>query len=128
MKKMKILMLEDNELYSTLIKQLFITYNDIEVVNIITGQECLDIIDVFNPNILIIDHLLIGKMDGLETLTKIIDKKSNPYIIVLSGQSDMDVVISYYDCGIDKYIKKGDDSIVKLIKYIEEYYEGFKLN
>ncbi len=108
----KIFFIDDDEMYSTIIKDS-IEQNDLYDVQIFkSGEEFLGHIHL-NPDMVIIDYNLPG-MTGIEILKKI--KVYDPDIatIILSGQDKVEVVVEAYNCGADNYIIKGDRVIVEL--------------
>jgi DNA-binding response OmpR family regulator len=117
--KYKILIVEDNKLYSLLLNQVFKECHELLVKCVYSGEECLDNL-YWNPDVIILDHLLPG-INGLETLKQIRKTKINPNIIVITDQDDIKIAIEYVNLGITKYINKSHDSkpIVKLIGYVK---------
>lgn len=117
--KYKILIVEDNKLYSLLLSQVFKECHELLVKCVYSGEECLDNL-YWNPDVIILDHLLPG-INGLETLKQIRKTKINPNIIVITDQDDIKIAIEYVNLGITKYINKSHDSkpIVKLISYVK---------
>lgn len=117
--KYKILIVEDNKLYSLLLNQVFKECHELLVKCVYSGEECLDNLD-WSPDIIILDHELPG-INGLETLKEIRKAGKDTNIIVITDQDDINVTIEYVNLGITKYINKSHESkpIVKLISYVK---------
>lgn len=67
-------------------------------------------------DIVILDHRLNENMTGLGLLDRIYAKNKNCFIIVLSAQESFDVVVSYMNKGVDRYILKGSDESYKQLR------------
>jgi two-component system OmpR family response regulator len=117
--KYKILIVEDNKLYSLLLSQVFKECNELLVKCVYSGEECIENVS-WNPDVIILDHYLPG-IDGVQTIKEIRKRNINPNIIVISGQDDIKVAIEYVNLGITRYINKCHESkpIVKLISYVK---------
>ena len=59
----------------------------------------------FNPDIIFLDYQL-DLLDGLELLKRIKRTNPNTYIVMLSGQDNVDVVVNCYRYGAFDYIVK----------------------
>jgi DNA-binding NtrC family response regulator len=117
--KYRIMIVEDNKLYSLLLNQVFKECHELLVKCVYSGEECLDNLS-WNPDVIILDHELPG-ITGLETLKEIRKFKKYINVIVISDQEDIKIAIEYVNLGITKYINKSHDSkpIVKLISYVK---------
>lgn len=116
----KIAILEDNDGDVVLMKRLL-------KKNAINNTSYYKDADLFikemddDTRILIIDHLLIGQMNGIEVIRKINTKNEYRYIIMLSGYSDFEVLYNFNRLVIHGiYILKGrpdsDDLLIKKIR------------
>jgi DNA-binding NtrC family response regulator len=117
--KYKILIVDDNKLYSLLLNQAFKECNELSVRCVYSGEECLNNL-YWNPDVIILDHYLPG-IDGVETLKTIKEIKKDLNVIIISEQNDIDIIIEYTNLGIYKYIKKchGCKPIVNLVNYVK---------
>lgn len=117
--KYKILIVEDNRLYSLLLSQVFKECHELLVKCVYSGEECLDSLS-WNPDVIVLDHELPG-INGLETLKEIRKFKKDTNVIVITDQDDIKIAIEYVNLGISKYINKSHESkpIVKLISYVK---------
>lgn len=67
-------------------------------------------------NICVLDHILSGEKTGLDMITEV--KRINKWsvVIVMSGQSKMDIALEYMNLGATKYINKNwDEKILNLM-------------
>lgn len=114
-----IFIVEDNEVYAKSL-QLFILshFPDIVEVKIFSiGEMCL--MDMYrNPNIIIMDYFLNSKYDeahnGMEVIERIKEQKPLTNIILLSSQTDNNIILEamkQFDC---IYVQKDQDAFGKV--------------
>jgi len=83
----RVLIVEDDKLLA-LVEGRLISKLGYEVVGeASTGEEAIELTSELNPDILVVDITLKGKMDGIEAVEKIRHYSSIP-VIYLSGNSD----------------------------------------
>lgn len=116
----------------------FILEDDIEIHEVIKGmldetgwtnyqihdtpEGFLEQLDA-DVNICVIDHILNSGLSGFDVLKKVKEKNKWSYVIVMTGQADINIVIDYLNSGADKYVSKSgktipeymDDLISKLL-------------
>lgn len=121
----KILIVEDDNLLRTvLMEQLALTYS---VIPSADGQEALQQVKLFHPNIILLD-LLLPKMDGFEFLKALRQlpdpKDAQTEVIVISNLTDMASLQNVLKLGVKEYFTKAEvdmgilkDRIQKLLKY-----------
>lgn len=108
----KIFLIDDDEMYSMIVKTA-IEKNDAYDVQVFkSGEEFLNSIHL-NPDIVIIDYSLPG-MTGIEILRKVKEYNADIATIFLSGQDKVEVVVEAYNTGANNYIMKNDRVIVEL--------------
>lgn len=104
---LKIFVVDDNafcrELYSQHLRN--IGFTDIHQFD--NGEDCLNSL-ALEPSIIFLDHEMTG-INGLETLRRI--KRYNPdiYLVIVSGQDNMQVSLNALNYGAFDYIIKGDN-------------------
>jgi DNA-binding NarL/FixJ family response regulator len=114
-----IFIVEDNPMYAktleSSIRASFPLVSEIKTFPV--GETCLMELHR-NPEVIVIDYYLDSKYDdaetGLEIIRQIRAEKPNVNIIVLSSQSEIDIVIeavAKYNCS---YVKKDEDSFSKV--------------
>ena len=115
LKSLKVLLVEDEEKLSSLLKNAigdsfksFLVAND--------GLEGLKIYHEFSPDIIITDIMMPNKT-GLDMAKEIKNIDSNANIIILSAFSEVDKLLTAIDVGVMKYFIKPFD-IDELLNYI----------
>lgn len=110
----KILVVDDNKLNIKVATRLLEAYN-IAVVEALSGQECLDIIDKDNDFSLILMDDLMPNMSGSETLNilKKVERVDgfNIPVVVLTANAVSGVKSKYLDKGFDDYLSKPIDRV-----------------
>lgn len=125
-KEHTIFIVEDNEIYAKLLKEfLMLHFPEIhEIKHFSTGEDCLK--ESFQiPTVIIMDHLLNKNQSGAATGLSIIKKMkiANPNlnVILLSAQSEIEVVsktIAKYG-GI--YIPKNEEAFNKIEQQVKQF-------
>lgn len=110
MEPYKLMIVEDDIFYRTVIRNIF-EENEIDILNVESGEECLLKLDEYEPDVLILDHELGYGLNGLETLKRIKLKNKNINVIVLTNNEDYDVLKEYTNLGVFKFINKCNDII-----------------
>ncbi len=77
-----------------------------------SGIECLDHL-IEKPDIILLDYQM-EHLNGFETLKKIKRFDPSTFIIIISGQTSIDVAIASLKYGAFDYIKKGDGDLAKI--------------
>ena len=106
----KILIVDDDETNLRFLHEVLSEKYQIQSVS--TGEEALQFINSFNPNILLLDIMLPG-IDGYEVCQKIRkdEKHSEVRIILISAKAMADDKQKGYDMGGDAYITKPFDHL-----------------
>jgi DNA-binding NtrC family response regulator len=108
-KNLNIFIVDDDVFCAELYKEHLLNTGYTNVTNYNNGQDCINNLTE-QPNIIFLDYHMMP-LDGLEVLKKI--KRFNPdiYLVVLSGQEDMQVAINALKYGAFDYIIKGDKDL-----------------
>ncbi len=86
--KKKILIVEDERIIAEDIKKCVLNCN-YDVIGIVpTGQDTLLIVKEQKPDLILMDIMLEGKLDGIETAEKIISKYDIPVIYITANADD----------------------------------------
>ncbi|MBK6525056.1 MAG: response regulator [Crocinitomicaceae bacterium] len=122
-----IFIVEDNPMYAKALESsIRASFPEMaQVKTFPVGETCL--LDLRrNPDVIIIDYFLDSKYDdaetGLEIIRQIRDEKPDVNIIVLSSQSEIDVVVEAvekYNCS---YVKKDEEAFYKVEMLIANMY------
>ena len=103
MKKIKVLVADDNEEICKIIKNKLEQYDEIEVVAICySDQEELNLIENLKPDVVITDIVRNGIESGLEIIKKLKNTEKSPKFLVISAA---DYNAEYTEI-IDGFIKK----------------------
>lgn len=109
---LSIFIVDDDPFCRNLYEQAIRTlgYNRITLFS--DGQDCLNRL-TDQPDIIFLDYHM-EPMDGLGVLRKI--KRFNPdiYLVVISGQEDMQVAVDALKYGAFDYLIKGQNDLVKI--------------
>jgi len=104
--KPKILVVDDEMVNCRLLEKFL--ENEFEVKYVLSGEECLDSVNEFSPDVFLLDVSMPGGMDGFELCEKIRNQPSfnNSLIIFLSALDSLEKKINGYKVGGDDYITK----------------------
>jgi two-component system OmpR family response regulator len=128
--KVKLFLVDDDEVFLKSLEVEFLAHGDFIVEPYITGELCVSHLGN-KPDIIILDYHLDGidttAMNGLETLDKI--KIVNPDIpvIMLSSQDKIDVAINCMHHFAHDYVVKSETSFVRLQKIITSIFRIKKM-
>jgi DNA-binding NtrC family response regulator len=115
---------EDNFIYSYLIEAMLKEYGNFKLTTFATGEQCIKALHS-KPDLIILDYNLDKGINGLETFKAIHSLKPEIPVIILSGQTDVQVAADFLKAGATDYIEKKDknkstekliDSILKALK------------
>lgn len=76
---------------------------DVEVAN--TGEEGLQRIDVFEPDVVLLDYSL-PKMTGLDVLTRLREAGTQAKVIMITGRGSIEVAVEAMKLGASDYLSK----------------------
>ena len=104
---MKILIVDDDENIAELIS-LYLEKECFNTETAATGEEALKLVDVYNPDLILLDLMLPG-IDGYEVCQQIRKNRDTPIIILSAKGEILDKVLGL-KMGADDYIIKPFDS------------------
>lgn len=102
----KIFIVDDEEYYLNLEKINLNKYGFKDIVIFNTAEECLEQIEIEEPDCVIIDYLLKDGMNGDEFLKIVNEEYPNIYVLVLSGQEDINIATQIIKDGAYEYVVK----------------------
>ena len=82
------------------------------------GQRGLELYEDFRPDIIIADFYM-PELDGIKMLKQLREQGSEARAVVVSAVSDVNIVLSAIDVGIDKYVLK-PVNVQELLKVMED--------
>lgn len=109
--KIKVCVVDDNRELVGLLEDYISSQDDMEVVGIAhNGQECLDMLEGVDPDVLILD-IIMPHLDGLAVLEKMRETKkgSLPNVIMLTAFGQEDVTKKAVELGASYFILKPFD-------------------
>lgn len=118
----KVMLVDDHALIREGIKKLLEFDHSIEVIEEASdGLECLNKLNDIQPDILLLD-INMPKMNGIEVLEELKNKKSQLKILMLTVHSEVEYLVKAIDIGADGYILKdsGSDELRQAILSIIE--------
>lgn len=113
----RVFILEDDPVYAKTIQLGLEENGSYSIIHFTNGEDFLKALHM-RPDIVTIDFNL-PDYSGLEILKKVVmaDKEIIP--IVVSGQSDVEIVVQCYKSGAKDYIAKKADSLVQIINSVK---------
>jgi len=115
--KPNIFIVEDDNFYNSVISN-YLKVKGYTVYSFLTGEECLDKKDVI-PDIVYLDYMLPG-MDGIEVMCHLKPKYPKAEFILLSGQTDVKVVLEAMHEGAYDYIVKDSHAKENALNKIDQ--------
>lgn len=111
----KVFIVEDNFMYSYVLESMLKESELMKVTSFAKGEECLELINN-NPDVVILDYNLEDGMSGLDTFNAIRAQKPHVPVIILSGQTDVQLAADILKAGAFDYIEKksADKTMEKL--------------
>lgn len=110
MEKINVMIADDHSLIREGLKQLLEFDGTIKVVGEASnGLECLDRLDVYNPDVLLLD-INMPEMNGIEVLKKMKDRNLQIKVLILTVHNETDYLMKAVDIGVDGYILKDSES------------------
>ncbi|MEZ4888280.1 MAG: response regulator [Chitinophagales bacterium] len=123
MNTFKILLVEDDLLFRTMLEDHLSQNPEYDVMMVSCGEECIANLEV-EPHLIIMDYNMDSfnrqAANGLTTLKIIKRLKPNIPVIMLSGEDDTSTLAKVLYSGAYNYVVKGDDAFDKVSTIIEE--------
>lgn len=106
MQKQKVLVVDDDECNRFLLERTL--SKDYDIRGVASGEDCLEMIAEFTPDVFLLDVLMPGGMDGFELCQKIRNKGAfnSSLIIFLSGLDQAEKKVYGYQVGADDFMSK----------------------
>lgn len=135
MKKINVLLADDNAAVKDQLTRIAERGNEIEILKIVTdGRELIDDIKSLNPDVVIMDLILPFK-DGLEILEELSQLKlrRSPVIVVATAATTDKIIRQCMEYGTNYFIAKpcNYETLIKIIKNLlkeKSYNDIFNLN
>lgn len=106
----KIMIVDDHSMIREGLKNLLELDGDVEVIaEAENGEECLEKLQTVKPDVLLLD-INMPKMNGIEVLQKLKDKKSKIKVLVLTVHNETEYLMKAVGIGISGYVLKDSES------------------
>lgn len=106
----KIMITDDHSMIREGLKNLLELDGDIEVIaEAMDGEDCLDKLLTVTPDVLLLD-INMPKMNGLEVLKKLKERKSKVKVLVLTVHNETEYLMKAVEIGINGYVLKDSES------------------
>lgn len=123
LRKVKVMIADDHSMIREGLKQLLELEGNFEVIaEANDGEECLQIVNSLNPDVLLLD-INMPKKDGLEVLQELKKKCPKMKVLVLTVHNEVEYLMKAMDIGINGYLLKDSES-AKLKKAIMTVIRG----
>lgn len=120
----KVIVVEDNLLISTLYKH-YLGKLDYKIINVaITGEKAIEVLKTNEVDLIIMDIMLEGEIDGIEAMNEI-RKETNTPVIFASGNSDKYNHTRALEISDSLFLVKPvtESNFLKAVKKVEEEYK-----
>lgn len=119
----QVMIADDHSMIREGLKQLLELEGDFKVIEeACDGEECIDKLVTVKPDILLLD-INMPKMNGLEVLQKMKEKKMKIKVLVLTVHNEVEYLLKAVDIGVNGYLLKDSES-AELKKAINSVVEG----
>jgi len=116
----KIFLVEDDGTYAGFIKRSLENNGNYNVAVFETAESCLSELEKNNlPSVLVIDYYLPG-LNGIELYSRIKNQYGFLPVIMLSSNTDPNLVLDMVKKGIRHYVIKNENVIASLLALLEE--------
>lgn len=106
----KIMITDDHSMIREGLKNLLELDGNIEVIaEAVDGEDCLDKLLTVTPDVLLLD-INMPKMNGLEVLKKLKERKSKVKVLVLTVHNETEYLMKAVEIGINGYVLKDSES------------------
>jgi DNA-binding NarL/FixJ family response regulator len=107
MNTISIVLVDDHRVVTRSLKAYLESFADLKVVGMATsGEELLERLEEWKPQIVLQDLLMPGGMDGLETTRRIHDRAPSIRVIALTASTDEARMMGVLRAGATGYIRK----------------------
>ena len=110
MSKIRLLLVDDHTVVRKGIRTYFESFEDTAVIGEApSGEACLDLLEKLVPDVIVMDLLMPGGMDGIETTQKVRQCSPLTQVVVLTAHTDDARVIGALRAGAIGYVRKDAD-------------------
>ena len=111
----RVVLIEDHRVVSRGLRTYLESFNDIRVTGIAaSGEEALKKLDEWSPDVVVMDLMMPGGMDGIETTRLVRSRFPRVRIVVLTASTDEARLIASLRAGAIGYVRKDAEPEVLL--------------
>ncbi len=121
----KILIVDDHEDIRTLLRLTLGLANAFEIHEAADGPAALAAVQTLQPDVLLLDIMMPGPFDGIETCRRVkaAGGAKAPKVVLVSAKPEADIRTAMADCGADLYITKPFGPVT-LVEKLNQLYAG----
>ena len=124
--KIKAFVVDDEQIYLTLIKSRLQSTGINNITGFLSGEECVEKLNE-KPDVVILD-IQLGKLNGVEVLKHIKIQSPRTIVIMFSSNSDKEIINDCLQLGAYDYIEKNVFSFGKLERILQPIVDKLALN
>lgn len=115
MSRISVFLVDDHQVVSQGVRSYLESFPDLEVVGMArSGEEALQLLDRSVPNVVVMDLLMPGGMDGIEATRQIRSRSPRTQVVALTASTDEARLVAVLRAGAIGYIRKDADPEVLL--------------
>ena len=115
MSAIRIVLIEDHRVVSRGLRTYLESFDDIKVTGIAaSGEEALKKLDEWSPDVVVMDLMMPGGMDGIETTRLVRSQFPHTRVVVLTASTDEARLIASLRAGAIGYVRKDAEPEVLL--------------
>lgn len=115
MNRLSVALVDDHQIVRRGLQSYLESFDDIRIVGMAAnGEELLLHLDEWLPDVVVMDLLMPGGMDGIETTQHVREQSPHSQVVVLTAHADDARVIAALRAGAIGYIRKDADPAVLL--------------
>lgn len=121
----KILIVDDQEDIRTLLRLTLGLANAFEIHEAVDGPAALAAVQTLQPDVLLLDIMMPGPFDGIETCRRVkaAGGAAAPKVVLVSAKPEADIRAAMKECGADLYLMKPFGPVA-LVEKLNQLYAG----
>lgn len=122
MKRIKLVIADDHELFRNGLKELLKKHDDIDIVKSVgDGKEFMEVLEKFDDIDVVLLDITMPNMDGFEVLDQIKEQNARVKPIVISMHDDGNYIAKCAKAGAFGYMLKNtdEDELIKVIRIVD---------
>jgi two-component system, NarL family, response regulator LiaR len=107
MSHIRVVLVDDHRVVRQGLSSFLESFGDIKIVGTASsGEEVLQKLDDWLPDVVVMDVLMPGGIDGIETTRRVRDRSPHSQVVVLTGYTDDARVVAALRAGAIGYVRK----------------------